>query len=128
MAGGDGTALTRRQERFLTALLSYPTIVQAAKAAGISEATAGRWMKEEAFAAAYRDARRKALDQILAFVEQTMTASVAVLRSVMLAQDTPPAVKVTAAKVILETGLRCFEIGDQEARLQALEAERGIGR
>jgi hypothetical protein len=108
--------------------MTQPTIEQAAKAVGISEATAGRWMKERTFQDAYRAARRQALDKTLAFIEHTTLASVLVLRSVMLAADTPAPTKVAAAKVLLDTALRAFELGDQEARIQNLEQEMGVKR
>ena len=121
---GHGERLSRKQESFIAALLLYPTVKQAAGSVGISIATSTRWLKEPRFKEAYAQARRDALEQILGLVEQSMTASVLVLRSVMLAADTPAPTKVAAAKVLLETGLRCFELHDQEHRIAALEAER----
>ena len=93
--------------------------------AGVSEATATRWLKDEEFKHAYSAARHAALDRTIAFLEQTMTASVAVLREVMLAVDTPAPTKVAAARTILEFGMKAYEVRDQEERLAALEAAGG---
>jgi hypothetical protein len=125
---GHGQKLTRKQEEFIAALLVCPTVTQAAKQAGISEATSSRWRKDEAFAEAYRQARRQALDGVLSFLEQSMVGAVATLRTVMLAAETPAATKVRAALGLLELGLRASMLEDQEARLAALEAQRGIER
>ena len=121
-----GAGQTRKKEALIASLMSQPTIEQAAKTAGVSTATANRWMKEAQFVTDYRQARRAALDKTLAFIESTTLAAVQVLRTVMLAPDSPPQTKVAAAKVLLDTALRAFELGDQEARIQALEAERGL--
>ena len=123
-----GPKLTNKQESLIAALLTYPTIAQAAKAVGISEATAGRWLKESAFQGAYREARRQALDRAMVMLEQGMLSAVAVVRTVMTAPDTPAATKVRAAMGILEMGLRAFELGEIEARIRALEAQHESGR
>jgi hypothetical protein len=109
-------------------LLTCPTIAQAAKAAGVSEATAGRWLKDSAFQGAYREVRRQALDRAIVMLEQGMLGAVAVLRTVMTAPDTPAATKVRAALGILETGLRAYELGEIEERIRALEAQQGRGQ
>ncbi len=111
---------SRQQELFLAALLTQPTIGKAAAAAGISEATAGRWMKEEPFQVRYADARRLALGEVMAFLQQTMLAAVAVLRTVMLADTTKPTTKVMAARSILELGLKSVEIEQVEHQMQQL--------
>jgi len=41
--------LTRKQEELITCLLSLPTIQAAAKAAGVADKTAHRWLKGKAF-------------------------------------------------------------------------------
>ena len=60
MAGHPVDGLTPPQEQALAALLKEPTITLAAKASGISESNIYRWLKEPAFKAAYREARREA--------------------------------------------------------------------
>jgi hypothetical protein len=112
----------QRQEAFLAALLTQPTILLAAKQAGISEGTAGRWLKEPAFAARYAEAKRQAFSEVLAFLQQSMLAAVATLRSVMLDKDTKPSTKVMAAGKLLELGMKSHEIYTLEERLAAVEA------
>ena len=112
----------RQQEAFLAALMVQPTVVMAAKTAGISEGTAGRWMKEPAFQARYNEAKRQAFAEVLAFLQQSMLAAVATLRSVMMDAQTKPSTKVMAAGKLLELGLRAHDVYEIEARLSALEA------
>ena len=123
-----GEKRTRKEEALIAALLSYPTVRQAAEAAGISEASANRYMKDPAFTEAYRQARRQALDRVLAVLEQGMLQAVAVLRTVLADAATPASTKVRADLGLLGLCVRASMLEDQEARLQALEAERGIGR
>jgi hypothetical protein len=123
---GHGQKLTRKQEALISALLSHPTVVMAAKSVGISEATAGRWKKDSAFQDAYHQARHAALDRALAALEQDMLGAVAVLRSVMLGVTVPAATRVRAALGLLEMSMQASIAADQERRLRALEDRQGM--
>ena len=57
-------ALTAKQTRALAALLTSPSITQAARAAACGEASLRRWLKEPAFAAAYREAQQQQWQEI----------------------------------------------------------------
>ena len=48
-----------KQEKAIIALLKEPTITRAAKSAGIGETTLYRWLKEDEFEQAFREARKK---------------------------------------------------------------------
>lgn len=117
---GHGDKL-RQQESFLAALLTQPTVAQAAKTAGISQATATRWLKDAPFAERYAEARRGMVHEAMRFLEQTMLAAAAVLRTVMLNDTIRPQTRVMAARSVLELGLRASELEDQERRITALE-------
>jgi hypothetical protein len=62
MDHGHGQKLTRKQEQAVAALLVEATVQQAAERAGASPSTLKRWLKEPAFLAAYREARREVLE------------------------------------------------------------------
>jgi hypothetical protein len=113
-------AKLRQQELFLAALMVEPTIAMAAQAARISEATATRWMKDDAFRRRYADARHQALGETLALLQKAMLGAVATLQSVMLASATKPATKVQAARAILELGLRACVQEGLEAKMDEL--------
>ena len=61
-AEGHGNKWTRRQEAAIVALLSEPTVAEAAAKAGIGERTLHSWMREPGFARRYREARHKLVD------------------------------------------------------------------
>ena len=121
----DSAKLTRKQELFITALLAEATIAGAAQKAGISEATALRWMKLPTFQEEYRQARRAVFDQAISAMQRLAITAVATLARNLHA-DAPPAVQVAAAKAILEhaksAGME--EILERLARLESSIAER----
>ena len=118
-------ALTPKQQKALAALLTEPTILAAAAKVGVNERTLHRWLEEPAFAVAYRTARREAVRQAVARLQQVSTHAVTVLVTVMASKDTPPATRVAAAKTVLETAIKAVELEDLAARIEALEQSFG---
>ena len=115
--------ITPKQELFLASLLTSPTIQHAAAAAGVSETTAHRWLRSDgAFDAAYRRARRTAVGQAMARLQQVSGAAVAVLMQVAGDTSVRASSRVAAAKAILELAIRAVELEDLDARIAALEA------
>lgn len=126
---GHGEKLSRKQEALMSALLTAPTLRDAAHLAGIGEVTAWRWLKDDTFQTAYREARREVVKQAISQVQQATGEAVETLRKVMQDPHAPASAKVTAARTILETAVKAVELEDLEARIVALEAiqqgERG---
>ncbi len=115
--------MNAKKEKLLAALLVSPTIEKAAKIAGISEATALRWMKDAEFSAAYRDARREVVSHALSGLQGACGDAVATLRAVACDSTGPASSRVSAAKAILETSIRAVEIDDLAARVEMLEIQ-----
>lgn len=114
--------MTAKNEKLLASLLTAPTIQAAAKGAGISEATALRYLKEAEFQSAYREARREVVSHAVTQLQSACGEAVATLREVAGDGDAPAGSRVSAARVILETSLRAVEIDDLSARVEVLEA------
>ncbi len=114
--------MTAKHDKLLAALLTSATIQGAAKVAGISEATALRYLKEAEFAGAYREARRVLVSMAVSQLQRA--CGVAVMALIQVAKDTsaPASSRVSAAKAILETSLRAVEIDDLGERVEMLEA------
>jgi hypothetical protein len=121
----DSDRLTERQQNALGALLNETTVRKAAAASGVPERTLYAWLKDPAFLEEYRAARRAAVQQATARLQQASTAAVNVLLMTMARDTTPAAVRVTAARVILEFAIQSVELDDLAARLEALEAKYG---
>jgi hypothetical protein len=105
------------------ALLGQPSIEAAATAIGVNAATIYRWLHEPAFAEAYRTARRDALGQAIARLQQLSSGAVAVLASIAGNTALPTGARVAAASKILDTAIKAVELEDLESRITALEAQ-----
>ncbi len=113
--------MTAKHEKLLAALLTAPTIAGAAKSAGISEATALRYLKEAEFQTAYRDARRELVSLAVSQLQRACGVAVATLLTVARDAEASAGARVSAAKAILETSFRAVEIDDLGARVEAME-------
>jgi len=102
VSAGHGEKRSRREDLALAALISEPTIGEAAKKVGISEVTIWRWMQDPEFQDKYRTARRQAVSQAITQLQKISSEAVQTLREVMNNKETPPASRVTAAKAVLE--------------------------
>ena len=87
---GHGAKFGRKKEEATAALLSQRTIEDAARVANIGTNTLLRWLKDPAFEAAYREARRAAFSQSIARLQQASGAAVSTLLKVMVDPNTPP--------------------------------------
>ena len=113
--------VTGRQERTIVKLLSESSVEAAAQAAGVSARTLWRWFKDPIFSAAYRRARKDAVSQAIARLQQVAGDAVEALQAVTSNQEAPAPARVSAAKAIIELAVKAVEVEDLEARIAALE-------
>ncbi len=113
--------LTHKQAAAIPILLAAPTVNAAAKIAGIGSATLFRWLQNDAFDAAYRRARRSALGQAVAQLQQSSSVAVNALREIAEDQEAPSSARVSAARAVLEIAMRSIEFEDLDNRVAALE-------
>lgn len=118
---GHGAKLGHKKEGAIVALLSNPSIEQAARAVPIATKTLLRWLKEPEFEAAYRQARRAAFGQSIARLQQASGAAVSTLLKIMVDLSAPASTRVRAAESVLDHGARAIEIEDIEVRVAELE-------
>jgi DNA mismatch repair ATPase MutS len=124
MATVDG--LTPKQHKALAALLSEPTVKAAAARVGIGERTLHTWLREPAFDVAYTDARHDAVGLAVGRLQHATGLAVDALIDVLDTEYTPApaAVRVSAAKVIIEYAIRFRELDELESRIAQLENGR----
>jgi hypothetical protein len=120
MSRGHGDKLDRLQEQALAALLEKPTIGEAAAAIAVNEKTLRGWLKDPAFAAAYRETRR---EWVLAAVGRPQAATGTAVDTLLTvaksgAKDSD---RVRGAVALLGHALRGLNDAD------ALEGEREAG-
>lgn len=120
---GHGEKLSRNQERAIAALLSNSSIPAAAQAINVGERTLWRWIQVEPFKTAYLDARREVVRQAIALVQVGMSEAVQALRDILTNVDAPASARVSAAKAMIDTGLKAVEIEDLEHRVSMLETQ-----
>jgi hypothetical protein len=119
---GHGEKFSRKMEEAIIALLTQPTIPEAAKAAGVSDTTLWRWLQDPEFQAAYREARQQAVGQAIAQLQQLGSAAVRALKSVIEDEKAPHSARVAAARAAFELAYRGVEVEDLAERVAAIEA------
>ena len=124
---GHGEKLSRNKERAISALLSHPSIPGAAKIIGVGEKTLWRWLQLENFKRRYKEARREVVRQAIALVQAGMSDAVKALQDVMTDEKAPASARVSAARAMIDMGLKASEIMDLESRIENLESQLSGG-
>ncbi|HEY6346890.1 MAG TPA: hypothetical protein VIY49_35815 [Bryobacteraceae bacterium] len=119
-AKGHGEKRSRKQEQFIAALLSNPTVEAAAKAVGIGNVTAWKWRKDPPFDDQYREATRDAMHRAAALLQGAAREAVDTLREIQ-SEGKSEAARVSAARTILEMALKAADLEDVQRRLDTLE-------
>jgi hypothetical protein len=113
--------ISRNQEKAIAGLLLRPSIQQAAKYAEIGERTLLRWLKDDDFNKAYREARFHLVQQAISQIQDATRDAVKTLCEVLNNKKAPPGVRVRAASIIIDNALKATEIDNLEARITELE-------
>jgi hypothetical protein len=120
MTGGE-EKIGARKESAILALLTARGIEEAAKAANVPARTLYRWLKEPAFDAAYRRAKRTAFGQAIARLHQGTGAAAATMLKLMVDPNVPPSTRLRAADCVFTHAKNAIELEEVEARFAALE-------
>jgi predicted TPR repeat methyltransferase len=118
---GHGNKFGRKKEQAIAALLTQRNPEEAARAVGIAPKTLKRWMRLPEFQTEYLEARREAVLQAVARIQQNCTAAASVLLKLMADTNTPASVRVRAADSVLERGVKSIELEDLALRIARLE-------
>jgi hypothetical protein len=124
--------LGRKKEEAIIALVSRRSIEEAARACYTPSRTLFRWLKEPAFDAVYRAARRGAYGQSIARLQQASTSAVGTLLKIMDDQTArrspheyePPKVLTYAAKSIELEGIQT-RTSDLEHAATEIDTDQG---
>ena len=73
---GHGEKLSRKQEQAITALVICASITEAAAQCGLADVTLRRWLKQDGFQTAYREARRAVVQQAIVQVQRATEEAV----------------------------------------------------
>ena len=113
--------MKKNDERILSALIAKSTVAEAAQSAGVSDRTVYSRLADDAFRAEYDRRRTMTLDHACKTLQTALTDAVEVLTSIMKGAEISPASRITAARSVLEYGVKLTELTDLAARVQALE-------
>jgi len=117
----EDATLTPRKAKFVSAWLLHGTAAEAAAVAGISERTAASYSKDPAVRQALLAAQSEALRQASQAACRASRQALDILVDLAAAPEVSPAVRVTAAKAILDTAAKLHEQANLNERLAALE-------
>jgi hypothetical protein len=105
----------------IAALLSTRTVRAAAVKCKLSEPTLYRLLQLPEFKTKYRAARRELVENTITQLQRDGADAAAALREIVKDKKTAASVRVSAARVILETGIKAVELIDLSERLDRLE-------
>ncbi len=105
----------------MIALLNQPTLRQAAQACGMGERTLYNWMRQPAFARAYRAARRESFQHAVSLTQRYAALAVNTLAKLLTDPDAPHASRVAAATALLKFSRESIELDDLAQRIESLE-------
>jgi hypothetical protein len=114
--------LPDKQQKALAAVLSEPTLKDAARVSGCSVPTLWRYLQDPVFVKRLRELRHDAIGQATARLQTESGEAVRVMRELMTGAEVPSAVRLGAARCVLEMALRSFELDDLKGRIEQLEA------
>jgi len=112
--------LTRRQLKFVAALMESTTVAEAAHRAGIGEKTAHRYLKEPAVQNAIRAAGREQLESLTRRLRRLGQDAAETLGAAMQAEDASWSPRIKAADSVIGRLLKVSELLDLEERVTAL--------
>lgn len=117
----------KNDEKILAALIAHKTVSDAAAASGVSERTIYSRLADDSFRAEYEARQRCTLDHACKALQSALTEAVEVLTTIMKDASASPANRITAARSVLDYGVKLTELTDLAARVAALEA-RGANK
>lgn len=126
MKQGHGSKFGRKKEAAIAGLLSGKNHAEAARAAGVDPSTLKRWLRLPEFQAEYLQARRDAMSQTNARIQQNSGALASMAFKLLADAATPASVKAHLILGLLDRCNKSLEQDDVLVRLAELEraAER----
>jgi hypothetical protein len=114
--------LRDRQQAVIVALLTHQTRTAACESCGVSRQALYTWLKHDKwFQEAYRDAKRELYAHAMGLLMEKSRKAADYLGAVLDDIDAPAAVKVSAARAVLEHARDHDQMVELEDRLAALE-------
>ena len=120
--------LKPRQRKALEILVTSGEVGQAAAAANVSRQTIAKWLKDDAFKQALKDADGLALEALARSLLGMAELATKTLREAMSDKAAPAATRVRAAEITLDRLENMRQLAEFDRRLQAVEENARNGR
>ena len=104
--------LSQTQHKALQALLTEPTRDAAAKAAGITTRTLRNYLSDPEFQSEYAKAFGQFVTDATRQVQKSLSPAISVLDSIVKDENESTGSRISAARSLLEYGLRLTEFND----------------
>ena len=115
--------LTGKKKKALEALLVCKTRQEAAAMAGVDRKTLWAYMRDEEFIAAYNERFTELLQEATQQARQYRSPALETLNEIRGNKDASETARISAARSLLEYGLRLGDQADLAARIADLERE-----
>lgn len=114
---------TRRQrhEKVIAALLATSTREEAAEKLGINSRTIRRYFDEPEFLELYNEAAKAIISNSTEQIQKSLSPAISTLKAIVEDDSANIHARVSAARSLLEYGIRLTEINDIGKRLDTLE-------
>lgn len=109
-----------REQKALEALISFPTIKEAAQHSGLSESTLYRYLNDDEFKQAYRNAKKEIMRGVSNSIQMASTIAIDTLIDVMTNPKANAMARVTASSKMLELAYQSHRDEDVYAELEDL--------
>src|SRR5688572_4884668 len=115
----------KNEDALLLALACGATVEAAARQCDLTERTIYRRLSEPAFRTRLQAVRADMVKRAAGMLTAAATEAVRTLLALQK-ESAPPAVRLGAARAVLELGIKVRELVDVEARIAALEEQAGL--
>ena len=113
--------MTTRQTKAIAALVSEPTKKAAAEKAGISESTLRSYLADPDFQKAYKAAFADLVSDATKQAQRSLSPALKTLREIVEDAEETATARISAARSLLEYGLKLTEINDILRDLEGME-------
>jgi len=115
--------LKGKQAAALAALLSSPSVAEAAKVAGCGERTIWRYLSDAAFAEEYRRARREVTQHTVMRLQARSSEAAEILFRIAQDESAPASARVSACRAIIEQAFDGVKTTELIERVDALQKQ-----
>ena len=118
--------MKRNQEKAIAALLTSDTQAEAAKKCGLSVRTLRLYLDDPEFFTEYQQRRQQMVIDATKKLQTYMQSAVETLKEITDNKETPPGIRASAARALLEYGLKYTDVTDLAERITELEKQAEV--